>query len=599
MNRKLLNIFNKTLLTIIIFYGIVSIVYAETVITLHLDNVQVEECNEYWFESGVKTKITNVKNDSNSCYFGIQADKIGLYPAKINFDIKTLELNYVTRIEIDIHDNCGVGCTSASLIANNEVVDESGNRMCCSDETLKLFNNQNLPISSFSVSSYEGYVKEARIFVNEVSVDETLQWHNEKSISFNDVLNGIWGIQNDIFVVGNNGAIYNYNGSVWEKMNSETSDNLYKVWGTDKNNIFTISGSGLILRYDGTKWNKMISGTDNELEDIWGASSNDVWVVGENGTILHYNGNGNTWVKVESSISEQLFGIWGTSENNIYAIGTNIIHCNGDEWRKLDYSDNRDYWGTYIWGTSDNNIYTTMINFERDDRFLQYDGTSWNEIKINMGISPTTIWGTSNNNIFVGGKNGVICHFDGNSWKHTISNTDAELKDMWGNSTNAVYAVGGKYIANEQSGVILSLSKNSNQATTISGSLITNFAGHIITVKDALISIENTNYTAITDSDGNFSIEIKNLEPQTINLKILSPNIKPLNLELSIDVGEQVNLEQIELEPNNCDCEGVYTQKQVDDMIKSILAWGDINEDGLITLSEAIHALKITSGITK
>ncbi|KPA12944.1 hypothetical protein MHK_006849, partial [Candidatus Magnetomorum sp. HK-1] len=46
-------------------------------------------------------------------------------------------------------------------------------------------------------------------------------------------------------------------------------------------------------------------------------------------------------------------------------------------------------------------------------------------------------------------------------------------------------------------------------------------------------------------------------------------------------------------------CEGLYTQKQVDEIISNILCWGDTNNDGKIGLSEAIHALRVTTCIDK
>ncbi|MFH0731038.1 MAG: choice-of-anchor J domain-containing protein [Pseudomonadota bacterium] len=46
-----------------------------------------------------------------------------------------------------------------------------------------------------------------------------------------------------------------------------------------------------------------------------------------------------------------------------------------------------------------------------------------------------------------------------------------------------------------------------------------------------------------------------------------------------------------------CASSGTYTQAQVDQLLKNVLAWGDTNEDGKIGLSEAINALQITAGI--
>ena len=50
---------------------------------------------------------------------------------------------------------------------------------------------------------------------------------------------------------------------------------------------------------------------------------------------------------------------------------------------------------------------------------------------------------------------------------------------------------------------------------------------------------------------------------------------------------------------HGCLCEGLYTEEQMNQMVEAILTWGDTNNDGKIGLTEAIHALRITSGVTQ
>lgn len=52
------------------------------------------------------------------------------------------------------------------------------------------------------------------------------------------------------------------------------------------------------------------------------------------------------------------------------------------------------------------------------------------------------------------------------------------------------------------------------------------------------------------------------------------------------------------VDKNGCPASGLYTEAQMNQMVQAILAWGDINGDKKIDLLEAIHALRITSGIT-
>jgi len=44
---------------------------------------------------------------------------------------------------------------------------------------------------------------------------------------------------------------------------------------------------------------------------------------------------------------------------------------------------------------------------------------------------------------------------------------------------------------------------------------------------------------------------------------------------------------------------GLYTEEQMNNMVQTILQWGDMNGDAKIDMLEAIHALRISSGVTK
>jgi len=50
---------------------------------------------------------------------------------------------------------------------------------------------------------------------------------------------------------------------------------------------------------------------------------------------------------------------------------------------------------------------------------------------------------------------------------------------------------------------------------------------------------------------------------------------------------------------NGCKALGMYTEEQMNLMVQTILTWGDINGDKKIDLSEAIQALRVTSGVTE
>ncbi len=93
-------------------------------------------------------------------------------------------------------------------------------------------------------------------------------WQNPlpQGNSFNDV----WGTGSDVFVVGDYGTIFHYDGSAWTEMSSGTTEYLQSVWGSSGSDVFVVGSKGTILHYNGSVWSEMNSGTTNGLGGVWG-----------------------------------------------------------------------------------------------------------------------------------------------------------------------------------------------------------------------------------------------------------------------------------------------------------------------------------------
>jgi len=139
---------------------------------------------------------------------------------------------------------------------------------------------------------------------------------------------GVWGSSaTDVYVVGgfNDNEIFHYDGATWVNTFSSEGDELFlqAVWGSSASNVFAVGTGGITHHYKGSVWDTMNSGTTNTLKDVWGSSASNVFAVGVNGTILHYNGNPeNTWSSaIESGTTKNLLGIWGSSANDVFVVG--------------------------------------------------------------------------------------------------------------------------------------------------------------------------------------------------------------------------------------------------------------------------------------
>jgi hypothetical protein len=55
---------------------------------------------------------------------------------------------------------------------------------------------------------------------------------------------------------------------------------LHACWGTSDDDIFAVGDNGAILHYDGSGWTKMLSNTTKSMYSIWGTSDSNIWASG-------------------------------------------------------------------------------------------------------------------------------------------------------------------------------------------------------------------------------------------------------------------------------------------------------------------------------
>ena len=143
---------------------------------------------------------------------------------------------------------------------------------------------------------------------------------------------GVWGSSaTDVYVVGGftDNEIFHYDGTTWVNTFSSEGNELFlqAVWGSSASNVFAVGTGGITHHYKGSVWDTMNSGTTNTLKDVWGSSASDVFAVGVNGTLLHYNGNpAGIWSSdIASGTAKNLSGIWGSSANDVFVVGNDGI----------------------------------------------------------------------------------------------------------------------------------------------------------------------------------------------------------------------------------------------------------------------------------
>ncbi len=100
-----------------------------------------------------------------------------------------------------------------------------------------------------------------------------------------------WGEANDMWAAGSFGGILRYDGT-WTQTGGPTESTLNAMWGKTGGDIFAVGYDGVIAQYDGTEWCVRKSDEGSDLYGIWGDPDTDqVFAVGDNGTVLAYSGD--------------------------------------------------------------------------------------------------------------------------------------------------------------------------------------------------------------------------------------------------------------------------------------------------------------------
>jgi hypothetical protein len=154
-------------------------------------------------------------------------------------------------------------------------------------------------------------------------------------------LEAIWGIDNgSIFAVGQNGAIFHFDGYVWEEMESGTTYPLLAVHGRGAQDVYAVGLGGTIVHFDGIVWTPLESGVFGPLEAVWCRPGTETVIVGDAGLSLHGTGDGSgqtIWESRGSGASFPLFGLTGDSRGKVYAAGSNglVLEYEGEGWSEL------------------------------------------------------------------------------------------------------------------------------------------------------------------------------------------------------------------------------------------------------------------------
>ncbi len=251
-------------------------------------------------------------------------------------------------------------------------------------ELIKLDSDRNLNSIAF-LNDYIGFIAGDSGLVMQ-SLDGGITWGKVISTHSNS-FNSICSNDNKFYVVGSAGFIgmLNDNSKQIKKINSNTTETLFKIYFNNINTGFIVGSNGLILKtYDGgLTWQKIQSNVNENLFSIGFADSKNGIIVGWNGTILKTNDSGESWQKqninFKSYLKDILFvneflGIIVGGEGKIFR-----TENGGDSWNEVDVGSNSGLYKVSF----DNNAEGIVLS-NRGEIFFSYDaGKTW--IKKSVG----------------------------------------------------------------------------------------------------------------------------------------------------------------------------------------------------------------------
>ena len=231
-----------------------------------------------------------------------------------------------------------------------------------------------------------------------------------------DRLTDVWVGPTAVFAVGDAGTIGRRDASgawCWAKVRPETSWNA--VWGSADDDVWMVGDDGAVLHYDGVAFSDVDAGTSSALLDVWGSGAGDVWVVGDDSQVRRLDGA--TWANLGLTLpaGQNLRAIWGASADDVWISG----------WEEAPYPGDPNYDGTsgviYRWNTA-----SSSWTLELKDT-MYYGFADFGSLH---GTSASDVWAVGSDH-----PAGAACtisglrHWDGTSW-HFVEGAPVECRSF-------------------------------------------------------------------------------------------------------------------------------------------------------------------------
>ena len=208
-------------------------------------------------------------------------------------------------------------------------------------------------------------------------------------IASSGVKYGIYGFnETSIFVVGesaNRGFVGIWNGINWTEYNynyfyakGDTIYPLNEIWGSSPEDVWAGGKNGTLIHWNGTDWEKVQTEITGDITALYGISHDEIYLAAAsvNYSALYFY-NGTNW-----NLESELPGIyaitlWKKPSGKLYVGGTGFFEY-GDGIFNPIYIPGRTRGVIEIFGSDQNNIFTAGDFGE----ITHFDGRTWTDISL-------------------------------------------------------------------------------------------------------------------------------------------------------------------------------------------------------------------------
>lgn len=275
----------------------------------------------------------------------------------------------------------------------------------------------------------------------------------------------VWGSTwSDVYAVGGQpqmgdqpgrGMLWHYDGNDWSQQELPADTPLLNwVFGIDSN-LWAVGEAGVALRRGAAGWDTLETGTSAPLWGIWGASPADLWAVGgdpfgQSPTLLHFDGA--QWQAAPlpelDRPSAALFKIWGTGSDNVIAVGDAgiILHFDGSRWRQESSGTGADL--ISLWGSSASDI--VVAGGRSNAELVRWNGSRWQHQTLAGLAGLNGCWVDPSGEATVVGNLGALASIDPGTFDFTTEDSHAltySLHAVYGFTDGTRFAVGGTLLS--------------------------------------------------------------------------------------------------------------------------------------------------------